>query len=122
MPLTAREAELNRLGIPASQGGIWRRGVLRKQLMNPAYIGKRVPRGEIVGDGIWPPLVSEKTYWSVVRMLGDPSRTTTCPGRAVHLLSYMVRCGVCDGPLCSGRTDTAGPARCTRACTGGVRR
>ncbi|MEV4196739.1 recombinase family protein [Micromonospora globbae] len=108
MPLTVREAELNRLGIPASQGGIWRRGILRKQVMNPAYIGKRVLRGEIVGDGIWPPLVSEETYWSVVRMLGDPSRTTTRPARAVHLLSYLVRCGVCGGPLSSQRQNRHG--------------
>ncbi|AYF30776.1 resolvase [Micromonospora tulbaghiae] len=108
MPLTAREAELNRLGTPASQGGVWRRGILRKQVMNPAYIGKRVLRGEIVGDGIWPALVSEETYWAVVRMLGDPARTTTRPGRAVHLLSYIVRCGVCDGPLSSQRQNRHG--------------
>ncbi|WP_018791547.1 recombinase family protein [Salinispora arenicola] len=108
MPLTVREAELNRLGIPGPKGGIWRRGVIRMQVMNLAYIGKRVLRGEIVGDGIWPALVAEETYWSVVRMLGDPSRTTTRPGRAVHLLSYLVRCGVCDGPLSSQRVNRHG--------------
>ncbi|MBB4960251.1 recombinase family protein [Micromonospora polyrhachis] len=108
MPLTVREAELNQLGIPAPQGGVWRRGVLRKQVMNPAYIGKRVLRGEIVGDGIWPALVDEETYWSVVRMLADPSRTTTRPARAVHLLSYIVRCGVCGGPLSSQKVNRHG--------------
>lgn len=107
-PLTAIEAELNRLGIPASEGGLWRRGILRKQVMNPAYIGKRVLRGEIVGDGIWPALVDEETYWSVVRMLGDPSRATTRPARAAHLLSYLVRCGVCDGPLSSQKVNRHG--------------
>jgi site-specific DNA recombinase len=30
--------------------------------MNPAYIGKRVFRGEAIGDGIWEPLVDQDTF------------------------------------------------------------
>jgi hypothetical protein len=52
-------------------------------------IGRRVLRGEVVGDGQWPPLVTEDTFWACARLLGDPSRTTTRPGRAVYLLSYI---------------------------------
>jgi hypothetical protein len=53
------EAELNGLGIPAfasprRRGGMWRRGTLRKQVMDLAYIGERVFRKEIVGDGVLP--------------------------------------------------------------------
>ncbi len=76
--------------------------------MNPAYIGKRVFRGEIVGDGIWDGLVDEEVYWACVRLLDDPSRTTTRAGRAVHLLSYIVHCGVCGGPLSLGKVNRHG--------------
>ena len=76
--------------------------------MNPAYIGKRVLRGEVVGDGIWPAMVKEDDYWAVVRLLEDPSRTTTRAGRAVYLLSYVVHCAVCGGPLSSNMVNRHG--------------
>jgi DNA invertase Pin-like site-specific DNA recombinase len=108
VPLITIEDELNAKGIPSPQGSAWRRGIIRKQVLNPAYIGKRVFRGEIIGDGIWPALVDEDTYWACVRLLEDPSRTTTRAGRAVHLLSYIVRCGVCAGPISSGHVSRHG--------------
>ncbi|HKS99815.1 MAG TPA: recombinase family protein [Rugosimonospora sp.] len=101
VPLSQIESQLNAQGIPSPEGATWRRGIIRKIAMNPAYIGKRVFRGEIVGDGIWPALVDPDAYWQCVRLLEDPSRTTTRAGRAVHLLSYIVHCGVCGGPASS---------------------
>jgi hypothetical protein len=108
VPLIHIEEELNAAGIPSPEGSTWRRGIIRKMAMNPAYIGKRVLRGEIVGDGIWPALVAEDDYWAVVRLLEDPSRTTTRAGRAVHLLSYVGQCGVCGGPLSSNMVNRHG--------------
>jgi site-specific DNA recombinase len=102
-PLIVIERDLNDRGIPSPQGAEWRRGIIRKIAMNPAYIGKRVLRGEIVGDGIWPAIVDEETYWACVRLLEDPSRTTTKPARAVYLLSYIVTCGVCGGQVSCSR-------------------
>ncbi|MBO3741647.1 recombinase family protein [Actinoplanes sp. NEAU-H7] len=98
-PLIAIERELNERGVPSPKGSAWRRGVIRTMAMNPAYIGKRVLRGQVVGDGIWDGIVTEEIYWAAVRTLKDPSRTTTRPGRAVYLLSYVVPCAVCDGPV-----------------------
>lgn len=107
-PLIRIENSLNDRGIPASQGGIWRRGIVRKIALNPIYIGKRVLRGEIVGDGMWPALVSEETYWSVRNMLENPDRKTWKPAKARYLLSYIVKCGVCDGPLSVGNVNRHG--------------
>lgn len=108
VPLIRIENDLNDRGVPASAGGIWRRGIVRKIAMNPAYIGKRVLRGEIVGDGQWPALVDEETYWAVHRFLDDPARMTWKPGRARHLLSYLVKCGKCGGPLSVSNVDRHG--------------
>jgi site-specific DNA recombinase len=95
------ERSLNDRGIPSPENGAsgWLRSIIRKISVNPAYIGKRVLRGEVVGDGTWPALVDEETYWACVRLLEDPARKTTRPARAVHLLSFIGKCGVCGGPL-----------------------
>lgn len=66
MPLIHVEEQLNARGIPSPEGAQWRRGIIRKMAMNPAYIGKWVLRGEVVGDGIWPALVEEDDYHAAV--------------------------------------------------------
>lgn len=99
VPLIIIERRLNAKGIPGPRGGLWGRKAIRKMVLNPAYAGKRVLRGDIVGEGKWEPLVDEETYWSAARLLQDPDRTTTRAGRAVHLLSYIACCDVCGGPL-----------------------
>ncbi|GIF76884.1 recombinase family protein [Asanoa siamensis] len=109
VPLITIERDLNARGIPSPEGKTWRRGIIRKQVMNPAYIGKRVFRGEVIGDGAWPALLDgEGVYWACVQLLSDPSRTTTRAGRAVHLLSYIAACGVCGGPLSSNHVNRHG--------------
>jgi DNA-directed RNA polymerase specialized sigma24 family protein len=102
-PLIVIERDLNARGIPSPEGGAsgWLRGIIRKIALNPAYNGQRVLRGEVVGQGSWPALVGEETYWACRRLLEDPARTTTRPARARYLLSYIARCGECGGPLSS---------------------
>jgi len=116
VPLIRIENDLNDRGIPASQGGVWRRGIVRKIALNPAYIGKRVLRGEVVGDGQWDGLVDDELYWSVRNMLENPERTTWKPARARYLLSYMVKCGVCDGPLAVTNVNRHGWSGQTYSC------
>jgi site-specific DNA recombinase len=47
-------------------------------------------------EGNWEPLVSRATYHAVQRILTDPKRTTTRPGRAKHLLSNIAVCDKCE--------------------------
>jgi site-specific DNA recombinase len=47
-------------------------------------------------EGNWEPLVSRATYHAVQRILTDPKRTTTRPGRAKHLLSNLALCDRCE--------------------------
>jgi site-specific DNA recombinase len=53
---------------------------------------------------MWPPLVSAERFWAVQRLLADPGRRGKRPASASHLLSYQVRCAVCDAPLSAGRS------------------
>ena len=93
--------DLNRRGIPASGGGRWAVTSVLMIAKNPAYISRRVHQGEVLKDvkGTWPPLVDEETFWAVQRVLSDPARRTWRPARARHLLSFVVRCDECGGPI-----------------------
>jgi site-specific DNA recombinase len=96
-PLIVIERDLNARGIPSPRGTAWRRGAIRKSLMSPTYIGRRVHQGETleITAETWPALVSAETYYAVQNLLTDPARRTTKPARAAHLLSYLARCGKC---------------------------
>lgn len=91
--------DLNGRGLLAPRGGRWDATQVRRLCLNPGYVAKRVHRGEVVGDALWPPILDEVTHYSCVTRLGDPARRTTV-GRGVrHLLSGLARCGSCDQPM-----------------------
>jgi hypothetical protein len=71
--------------------------------------GVRYGDPENTYDGAWPALVSDDLFLAVRARLKDPSRRTTRPGRAKHLLSMSARCDVCDGPMVA--TDRFGARR-----------
>lgn len=82
---------------------------LRHLALAPGYAALRVhnpitgPRNRSSIEGavaaVWPPLVDGETWHAVHRMLTDPARRTSRPGRAVHELSMIARCGICGAPL-----------------------
>lgn len=94
VPISAITHDLTARGVPTARGGTWDRATVRKIAVNPAYIGKRPWKGQLY-DAMWPPIVDEAAYWSAVRLLADPARKTTRPGRQVHLLSFLAVCGEC---------------------------
>jgi DNA invertase Pin-like site-specific DNA recombinase len=110
--LRAVTAALNADQAPSRSGKPWTTASVRGIALNYAYVAKRVHdpgrRGggghrlsphHNVYDATWPPLVGEQVFYRVRRILLDPKRTTTRPGKAKHLLSMIARCGVCHGPL-----------------------
>lgn len=120
-PLVTIVDDLNAREVPAPAGGIWTRKTVKSIATSPTYRGKRVHAGETY-DAIWPPLVDELAHLAARRVLEDPRRKTTRPGRQKWLLSYLARCGVCDGPVTRipMRDSLTRPDRyqCGRGCTG----
>jgi site-specific DNA recombinase len=89
--------DFNDRAIPAPRGATWDPTQIKRLCINPAYIAKRTHKGVVVGDGLWPAILDEQTFYSCVSRLSDPSRLTH-DGRGVqHLLSGIAVCGVCDG-------------------------
>lgn len=97
---------------------------LRTLAMTPVYVGLRThnPRAhhgprpkkytlDGAVKGTWEPLVSEETFYAVRDLLSRPERRTTRHGRATHLLSMIVTCAHCGGPLIvTRRSDGRRPA------------
>lgn len=90
---------------------------IRNIALNPAYVGLRVYNGQTF-PGDWPPLVEPEVFYTVQRILTAPERVTTRPGGLRWLLSGLLRCGVCTGPMgvTGGRYY-----RCRNGCTRIVR-
>jgi site-specific DNA recombinase len=70
---------------------------------NPAYIGGRVYRGEILedADAKWPPLVDADVFWKVQKRITATQQNHRW-GAARHLLSCLAMCDVCGAWLARG--------------------
>lgn len=101
--------------VPTMTEGVpWRNDNLRRALMNPAHIGmRRDPEwkpGSSTDEfipGNWEPLFDDQSWinewWASYRILDDPTRTVSKAAQTEHLLSYIMRCGVCDRRTATGR-------------------
>lgn len=107
-PISVITDSLTARGVPTPKGGdSWHRSVVRGVALNPAYISRRLVDGKLWPVD-WPALVSDAEHYAAVRLLNDPTRKTTRPGRAVWLCSYIATCRVCGAPL---NTATRGKNR-----------
>ena len=77
-----------------SNGRRWSSAGIRGILRNPAYIGERVFEGTTYPLNLTP-LIDRETWDKVQAIdLREPSR-----GRKTYLLSRMLTCSLCDGPM-----------------------
>lgn len=106
-PMRSIVRQLNEAGATTTTGRPWKPTELRRYLQRPRLAGKRVHRGEVVGDGQWTPILTEDEHVAVAAILNDPSRKPKGRPRA-YLLSGVGRCGVCGGRL-YGRIEKRGP-------------
>lgn len=102
-PLTGLCREFNQRGLRTNTGGYWHAYTLRAMVTNPGYLGKRVRHGVVIGDAEWPAILNtaedRQAFYTCVRRLSMPERTTTKPGGVKHLMSGLAVCGACGGKL-----------------------
>ncbi len=103
--------ELNRRGVARPSGTLWDPGNIRSIIRNRCYLGLRIHKGE-EHPGIWPALIGEKEFYTAQRILDNPGRRTTRPGRQKYLLSYLATCGQC-GDLVN---HVLGSYQCRKGC------
>lgn len=82
----------------------WSRAGVRGLLTNPRLAGFVVEDGVILGEGQWEPILDEHTFTLVSAKLSDSSRAVggKTGRRPVNLLSNIMRCYRCDGPVHGG--------------------
>jgi DNA invertase Pin-like site-specific DNA recombinase len=107
--------DFNRRGLTTRWGKQWVTSGISRMVTNPGYIGLRVHQGKVLGKACWPALLDEETFYTCVQRLSRPGRAYHRDGRARHLLSGTVRCGVCGGPM-AFMNGSAG--RASYACRG----
>jgi site-specific DNA recombinase len=89
--------ELNAADVAAPKGGRWNDLHVRRILRNPAYAGVRSHRGELAGerwDG-WEPLVPIDVYERAQARLERMGERNVRQRQSAHLLTGVLRCGVC---------------------------
>lgn len=87
--------DLNDRGVPGPRGGRWDLTQVKRLCTMPAYAGLRVHRGQVVGRACWEPIHDEGTYAALLARLNDPRRRTQRDSALKHVLSGVLRCGVC---------------------------
>lgn len=106
-PISSIVDDLNARQVPTLTARTWYRARVRDLATNRAYVGLRVHNGQTY-PASWPALVEPSVFWAAQRVLTDPARVTTRPGRQRHLLSYLGTCEPCGAPL----TTVRGRYRC----------
>jgi DNA invertase Pin-like site-specific DNA recombinase len=95
--------DLNRRVVSLPTGAEWSETRIKRILLNPAYAGLRVHRGEVVGDAAWPAILDRSTHDALKARYEDPTRAKYRGGHDIrHLLSGIVRCGRCGAAMYVG--------------------
>lgn len=82
-------------GIRGPQGAKFTGPNLRNLMMRPHLAALRVHRGEVVGEGKWPAIISRGTHEALVAFLTDPTRRTTTSSARKYLLTGLGTCAEC---------------------------
>ncbi|MHB2024879.1 MAG: hypothetical protein ACYCO3_16425 [Mycobacteriales bacterium] len=74
---------------------------IRQVLQNPTIAGKRVYRGEVIGDAGWVPLICWEDFQKLQRLFADPGRRVKGGGGmpAKTLMVHIARGHYCGRPL-----------------------
>jgi DNA invertase Pin-like site-specific DNA recombinase len=92
--------DLNERGESTSTGGRWSPQTLRRMLSAPRISGQREHKGEIVGDALWPAIISRSDGERIRAILADPDRRTNKTARR-YLLVRLLKCEHCGEYLVS---------------------
>lgn len=101
---TAVAREFNRRKVPTRRGGKeWNVARISTMLCSPTVAGKRVYRGEIVGDGEWDAILDEVTWRRLCAMFDDNAKAKSRKPRKYLQSGGLAVCGLCGHNLSGNR-------------------
>jgi site-specific DNA recombinase len=106
--------ELTERGEKTSTGSPWCATTVRRVARNPAYAGVRVHHGEH-HPATWPPIVTRELLEAARSRTDSNNHGRRMPSSvAVHLLSGLMKCGLCGARMFRGHDRSRGVYVCTR--------
>ena len=87
-------ADLIERRITGANGGRMEPNYVRRLLNSPRIGGMREHKGEVIGEAVWPGIISKADSAKIRAILADPERNTHRHGRR-YLLRRLLRCGQC---------------------------
>ena len=101
----------NRRGIPSPEGALWQTNSVKKLLLADRIYGDSVHQGQVVASDCWPAILGRETQTRLRLILRAPSDTR--PGRQFRLLTGLIHCGSCGGPLRGNKSEGTPTYRCS---------
>lgn len=120
-PIRTIARRLTDEGVRTTKGTPWRDAQVRNVLLRPSYAGKRVHRGEIVGEAVWEPLVSWETFQRVQARIEASAARQVRYSETARLLTGVAKCGKCGARMFVGHDRGGRKVYQCRACFGCVR-
>lgn len=121
-PLAHIVAAWNAAGVPTSRGAAWSPQTVRQMLKSPRLAGYRVHQRATALDsaglpvrGQWEAILTDEQHRALVARLTRPEGRSRVPRRGArhYLLTGLIRCGVCNGPMYGNKTPTGHSYACT---------
>ncbi len=98
--------------VPPVRGGRWQQGAVTRTLTRPRNAALATHRGEVVGKGSWPAIVTEDEHAAVCAILRNPERSTYSGVRSLKWVgSGLYRCGRCGADLRTASATRGGTFR-----------
>lgn len=109
--------DLNVRDIKTRRGQVWTSTSVRNLVMRPTNAGLSSYHGEILGESVFPPIVTEDQWRTATAIVKDPSRRSAFDSKVKHLLAGMLRCGTCGAAMqtssrAGDRTDMSHYYKC----------
>lgn len=84
-----------RLGTEPPKKYRWIQQQVRRIAIDPTFAGQRTHNGNVVGEAVWPAIVTEDEHAALVARLTDPARVSVNDWTPNHLGTGLFRCGKC---------------------------
>jgi DNA invertase Pin-like site-specific DNA recombinase len=107
---------LNETGIESATGAPWQSSSVKFLVSATRNAGLREYKGEIVGPAAWPAIVTEDRWKAARAALALRARPKR--GGKLSLLTGLVRCGRCGGPMYRTGADVKAEYRCLKGDAG----
>lgn len=95
-------------GVRTPRGGTWSKSSAKRMLTSARIAGLRSHRGAVIGEAVWPAIITREEHEAIVAILNDPSRRREPTPRSYLLTGGLARCGRCGAAMVARPNERGG--------------